>query len=535
MSNTFVLTKILLKGMFSFGDSKKGKKNKIFALMLILLLGICFVPFAIQAKELSFFLGKEGTSLMVEMLVVLNTLLLLIISLMSNIGVVFFSKDNDVLLHMPIKPREIFFARNIVVLVSCYFLTLLMFLPSAIGAGIGIDAGTSYYIFVVLVTVLLPIMPCFISSLITLLIIRYIKFIKNKDLMTYLTTIVALIVGIGFSFSMEYLMPVVDETTDIFALINNYKIFINNLGWVFPYSIPLMKLLSISTEIIFKFIYLFGFSGICAFLVYFSGFLADKIYFSALLRINGFGTKKKQFNELEFRKKTSDNSLNSVLIKRELKVIFRTPMYLLNLILPVIFPLSIMFVLMPIVNDLSGNDLMTISYFIKDYVLEGIILIALICCFGNFSSPVMYSKDGNTNKSINYLPIPFMKSFLIKTLVSSFISIIPYICLVICGQLILKFEIVDIIFPICLGLLIIIAVNFLGTFIDLNRPKIRWNNEAEAVKNNLNVFIYMILLIIYVGVAFVLKEYAIILSILTIGSVIALVYRNETKYIDKLS
>jgi len=204
MSNTLLLTKVLIKGMFSFGSKKKGK---FLGLFLAALLVVCFVPFAMQAKDLAIFLGETGSSLMIEMLVVMSTLVLMMISLMTNIGVVFFSKDNDILLHMPLKPREIFFARNIIVLISCYFLVLLLFLPSSIGIGIGLELGASFYIFTVIVSLLLPIIPCFLSSLITLLMVRFLKFIRNKDVLNYLTMIVALAVGIGFSIGMEYLMP----------------------------------------------------------------------------------------------------------------------------------------------------------------------------------------------------------------------------------------------------------------------------------------------------------------------------------------
>ncbi|MBE6124087.1 MAG: hypothetical protein E7184_00895 [Erysipelotrichaceae bacterium] len=532
MSNTLLLTKVLIKGMFSFGSKKKGK---FLGLFLAALLVVCFVPFAMQAKDLAIFLGETGSSLMIEMLVVMSTLVLMMISLMTNIGVVFFSKDNDILLHMPLKPREIFFARNIIVLISCYFLVLLLFLPSSIGIGIGLELGASFYIFTVIVSLLLPIIPCFLSSLITLLMVRFLKFIRNKDVLNYLTMIVALAVGIGFSIGMEYLMPVVDETTDVMALINNYKVFIGNLGWLFPYSIPLMKIANIATSLIYKLVYLFGIIGIGSFLVYLCCFLADKMYFSSLLKIAGFAGKKKKFDELKFKKKTSNSGVTKSLIKREFSVIFRTPMYLMNMVIPIVFPLSVLFVLIPITNELSADDLLTLSYFIKDYVLYGIFIIVFLCSFGNLSSPVMYSKDGNTNGSINYLPVSFMNCFLVKVFISTIFSIIPYAVLVVVSQLVLKFELLEIIFPICLGLLLSITMCFVGVFIDVNRPKIKWNNEAEAVKNNLNVFIYMIILLIYVLLAFILEIYTILLCIITIGFIIALVYKNESKYIDKLS
>ncbi len=534
MSNTLSLTKILIKGMFSTLEGKN-KKSRIMIFLFLLLMIACFIPFSIQTKELAIFLGTSGTNLMIEMLVILNTIMIFIISFASNLGIVYFSKDNDVLLHLPIKPKEIFFARNIIVIISCYFISLLLFLPSAIGAGIAIKVSWYYYVFIALVTLILPIIPCFITSLITLFLVKYLKFVKNKDLMTYLTLGVALLVGIGFSVGMDYLMPVIDETTDVFALIENYKLFTNKLSIFVPFTIPLMKMASFDTNITYKLIYLFGIAGISSFLICLAGFLADKMYFSALLKINGNGTKKEKFDELKFRKKVSNNSLNSVLVQREIKTILRTPIFMVNLLIPIIFPLALLLVIIPIFNSINNSDLISIVYYIKDYLILGALLVSLICCFGSFSSPVMYSKDGSSNKTMNYLPISFMKNFLIKVSISSLISIIPYIILMVVLEFYLRFEILDLIYPFCLGLLFIIAINFIGLFIDINRPKIKWNSETEAVKSNLNVFIYMLLLIIYGVICFFIEEFAIILFIVTIGLIITLVYKNENKYIDKLS
>lgn len=533
MSNTLALTKILMKGMFSFGERKK--KNKILLVILVLALVVCCIPFATQTRELATFLGTSGTNLMLEMLVILNSILLLVISFTSNIGVVYFSKDNDVLLHMPLKPKEIFFARNIIVIISCYFICLLFFLPSMVGVGIGMSVSWHYYVFGVLATLLLPIIPCFISGIITLLVVKYLKFIKSKDLMTYLTLGVSLVIAIGFEVCMNYLMPVVDETVDAFALIENYKLFINNLSWFLPYAIPLMKIVNFSTNVVYKFIYLFGIAGIGTFIVYFAGFLADKMYFTALLKINGNGTKKKKFNELKFKKKTSNNSLNKVLIQKELKTLLRTPIFLVNLLVPMVFPLALLLVVIPIVKEIGYSDLITITYYGKNYLIWAVLAIAMICSLSNFSSCVMYSKDGSGNKTMNYLPISFMKNYLVKVLVVSFISLVPYAILIVVIQNYLRFELLDILYPICLGLLFIVSVNFLGLFIDINRPKIKWNSETEAVKSNLNVFIYMLLLIIYGVVCFFIKEYSLVLFIVTIGLIVGLIYRNENKYIDKLS
>ena len=166
MSNVLVLVKVLSKSMFAT-FTRGGKKNssntgnKISFLLFSGLMLACFIPLAISAYELSKGLGLRGSNLVVQFLILIMALLSLFMGLFTNISILFLSKDNDQLLYLPFKPREIFIARMIMSLFSSYLLIILFFVPSAIGVGIAQSASFIYYLSII---IYLSINNCFIHS-----------------------------------------------------------------------------------------------------------------------------------------------------------------------------------------------------------------------------------------------------------------------------------------------------------------------------------------------------------------------------------
>ena len=185
MSNVIALVKVLSKSMissFSFKrrEKKESKGNRLGFIIFSLVILACFIPLGISAYELSSGLGRLGSNLIIQFLILVMVLLSLFMGLFTNISILFLSKDNDQLLYLPFKPKEIFVARMIISLFSSYFLIVLFFLPSAIGVGIAQGLSVIFYLSVIISTLLVPIIPVVISSTLLVIFVSMFKFHLNE-------------------------------------------------------------------------------------------------------------------------------------------------------------------------------------------------------------------------------------------------------------------------------------------------------------------------------------------------------------------
>ena len=78
------------------------------------------------------------------------------------------------------------------------------------------------------------------------------------------------------------------------------------------------------------------------------------------------------------------------------------------------------------------------------------------------------------------------------------------VCII--GLILLKLPLDLVLLMLIVGFLGILFTSFIGIFIDLNFPKLHWDTEQKAVKQNLNVIISMIICIA-LGGAYSIYDY----------------------------
>ena len=157
MKEVFLLTKVLFKNAINSNGNKSKKDNKVlkyigWTLLYAYIIGI-----------IAFFSYKMVTALaqINQEAVFLNYCLLAIIglnlmrSLFSGLNLLFFSKDIEFLLPLPVKPYKIVMAKINCMLISEYIISAFMFLPALIVYGYVLKLNILFYIVGILVMLLI--------------------------------------------------------------------------------------------------------------------------------------------------------------------------------------------------------------------------------------------------------------------------------------------------------------------------------------------------------------------------------------------
>ena len=540
MDNVIALVKVLSKSMLSNFSLKKGKKSssaagsKIGFLIFVSLMMLCFIPLAISAHDLSVGLGLRGSNLVIQFLVLVMALLSLFMGSLTNISILFLSKDNDQLLYLPFKPKEIFMARMIMSLFSSYLLIILFFVPSAIGVGIAQGASIVFYISILIATILVPIIPVIISSTLLVVLVSIFKFLRNRNFVTYIIVIFSFVLGFGVSGFLESYMPEITSETDIFLLMEKYEIAINELCQYLMFALPLIKIVDISVGLGMRLLWLVVYVGLTTLFMFLATTLASKLYLKSLLNINS-GVRKKKYSQAKvnelFKKK---KSTFGVLVSNEKKSLFRNPMAFLNLVFPCVMPIIIAVLML---TSVSNMDIITIKSalpYVDDYYNHIILGISLVFSITTMYSAVSFSKEGVNNYAMNYLPVSFIKVFLSKAILGTVLNLVPFLVCMGAIYLIIDIDIMLTLHGLVCSVIAIFAVNLIGVFIDINRPKLKWNSDVEAIKNNMNIFYYMLATVVFYGVLIILCDYAGLIELLVIIFILTMVTARENHYRDKL-
>ena len=176
----------------------------------------------------------------------------------------------------------------------------------------------------------------------------------------------------------------------------------------------------------------------------------------------------------------------------------RTPIYLLNniataFILPIIFLVSIG-------SSVGSQD--EFATFIKsiDWTNPDLLLIVSFAGFAlglmmsslNLITPTALSREGSNIFFMKYIPMSYVKQIQAKIASGLAVSLLGILFSLIAAIIILRLH------PIMIALVLVMSIqgmlfmNYLGMIVDLIRPKLVWEQEAAAVKQNLNAAFTMI-------------------------------------------
>lgn len=536
MSMIFKLTRIFFKEMFSAGDFfenlKTGKKKvgKIIGytvLMLYCLVVFGFMYVSTIATIHSTFSQLGIGNLTPSIIGFFAFMITFIFGFMVTISTYVTSANEEIMLAMPIKNRDLFTAKYL-----CCYLNELLLGSAVILVGLGIYGyfeklltNPLFYLEAILSALVIPMLSVGICYLILVVLLGCFKFLRKKNmLMTISTTIMVgffLIFYFSFQKSVNSMMdPELLLATGQVASFEN----IANMASFFPPINWFSKGIIFCNEGAFlKSIgYILLLVAICVSIPSIILPLLSPLYIRSLDGFNEAKVKKIEKGKVaEFVK--SDIKSTPVLFalfKRDVFSVLRESSWFANgpltlIIFPVMFGISIVaglsqggvsiseliLELQQMVTGIktSNPELLSSILFWVSFVAA-----LLACAMGTMTSiaPTSISREGKGLQNILALPFPTSKLISAKMLHAMLYSVISsgliFIVLVV-AALVFKLPISFLDYFLIfvnfwwLSLVLAFIIHIIDIFIDLCHPKITWENPTAVFKQNLMAVVAMFL------------------------------------------
>ena len=549
MSNVLTLTKVLIKNSFR-GGKRNQKVPTILILTLVLILCLGLPIFEGVKYLVGFFpsLGLNPISLL-SLVFPIGFILIFVTSVFSIISTYFLSSDTEKLLPLPFKSWEILLAKYISSLVIVYIIVLSVLFPILIGMGVGAKAGFVYYLYSLIITFIFPIIPTSILSLIVTSLMRFSTKSRSKDKFTYVVSLIAIVFSFTLSFGSNYITNKImsDPNQTITSLQQLADTLGNTMMKVFFFLYPAYYAM-LHTSSFISILYLLGFILISSLLLIIFALVGQKAYLKGVM---GSKASKKEVKEKTKDKEQKKKSVFKALVVRDIKSIWRYTAFNMNLLLmeiivPIIMIVSTIFGFNNSEEGGTALDTLLNSLSLNNPLSMGIALgIALVLSSTALASPTAISREGKNASFLKGIPVKATTLVHSKMFFGTLSTIIIYLLIFVSAIFMGFLKPLDFIFLTIAALPINILMNYIGIMMDIKNPKLNWDNETAAVKQNLNGVFYMFGLWIIGGILAVIGYflpldgyiYALVLGVLsTIGCISFYLYikKKDMEIFNKL-
>jgi len=531
MSRILALVKVDIRNTFSLSTIKNKLKNResIVHIVIVLIALISLLPtyyFLVSGLSNIFtvYLNVGQKSMFLLTGILLGQMIVLFFGILYVMSKYYFSSDLNILVPLPLRPKEIVGAKFVSLLIYEYLTLLPILLPFIIIYGIKSDVNILYWLYSTIIILFVPVIPLCISSIIVMFFMRYTNIRGKRDLLRTIGYIVLIIALITIQLKLQSIAEraVADEDF-LYKLITDSTFLARRLGIVFPPSMwAALSLSDLSSMSGFLYLLLFVIVSILMFFIML--FLSDRVFFKGLIGNLEVSTSRRaaRVRERDFQRSSPPYI---ALAMKEIKMLVRTPVYLMNSIGGVIIVPIVMILPFFMEDEESVNMLRSVLRDSQQIInLIGVAFITFLGIVNSVCSTT-FSREGKNMWIQRTLPIKVKDQIVGRVLASIFVQVIGIIILY--GSLAylgaLTLEGIFIIGV--LGILGSIPTGEIGMIVDAYRPMLHWDNPQRAMKQNLNVLINMGLGSLYIlGIGLLAYKLLDILDIFVIYIIIALIF-----------
>ena len=542
MDKVIKLTKIFLKNSFSNMDARMGISTK--SKSKILIYGILFLYFAGLITFLGYnlldgLIAIHQETIFVGMILFMIFGLAIIQTIFSSINILYFTKDSEYLLPLPLKPYQIILARTNVMLIAEYVIIFLIGFIPLVMYGILTGAGIVYYLTMILAVILVPILPVLLISMLVMFIMSFAKLTKNRNRFQLFATLLVLAIIIALSISTsgmkqdltnEEMAQMVVQANGMIELVKGYVPTVDYLmealttNSLFTAIVEVLKTLGIT---------------IIGFIVYM--LIAQKIYFKGLvgnLFGGGASSSNKEINQKEYR----NSKLYKSYVGKEFKNMARNPVFLMQCLIPAILIPIIMVVVVYTGLNSDGMGLEQITQMVQQMPTNTFFIACIILGVIQFFTMFIYisitaiSRDGENAVFMKYIPVSLYKQYMYKIIPNIIMNIVTIIITLGMAEYLLNLPVITLIALFVVATIMGILQSIVMIIVDLKRPKLNWDSEYAVAKQNLNlvfpVLLAMVNIVILVGFVYLLKDINVYVGVGILGIlyIIATVITNKYLY-----
>ena len=527
MDKVIKLTKIFLKNSFSNMDARMGISTK--SKSKIIVYGLLFLYFAgliifLGYNLLDGLIAIHQETIFVGMILFMIFGLGIIQTIFSSINILYFTKDSEYLLPLPLKPYQIILARTNVMLIAEYVIIFLIGFIPLVMYGILTGAGIVYYLTMILSVILVPILPVLLISMLIMFIMSFARLTKNRNRFQLFATLLVLAIIIAISISTsgmkqdltnEEMAQMVVQANGMIELVKGYVPTVDYLmealttNSLFTAIVEVLKTLGIT---------------IIGFIVYM--LIAQKIYFKGLvgnLFGGGASSSNKEINQKEYR----NSKLYKSYVGKEFKNMARNPVFLMQCLIPAVLIPIIMVVVVYAGLNSDGMGLEQITQMVQQMPTNTFFIACIILGVIQFFTMFIYisitaiSRDGENAVFMKYIPVSLYKQYMYKIIPNIIMNIVTIIITLGMAEYLLRLPAITLIALFIVATIMGILQSIAMIIVDLKRPKLNWDSEYAVAKQNLNlvfpVLLAMVNIVILVGCVYLLKDINVYMGIGIIG------------------
>ena len=489
MREVFLLAKTLLKSGGLFGGGNSGKKGRY---LVPVMLGIAFLSFAFSVGALTVDLyrgllpfGQE--TVLLPLAFGATSAVIFFFGIFYTISVMYHADDISLLLYLPLRPWQILGAKFVTLVIYEYVFESFILVPVLATYAVVSAAGPLFVLYAVLLALAAPVIALAIASVLIMVVMRFTRFAKNKQLFNYISGILAFIIAIGFNIVLQTGMRnAMSDPTAITSLAPLMSRIFPGTGFAATALIESGNLTGLLNLLLFL---LYSAAAAAAFLL-----LGQALYFKGVAGVTESSAKRKAISAETLTKETAGAPVLWSYTKKELRLLMRSPIAFMNCVLiNFIWPLVLLLMLFTssdsidavrqIVTDISRNSPSTLIAIVAGAA-------AFLSC-GNAVTSSSFSREGKGIYFMKYIPVSYKRQLAAKALAGLLLSAVGIVMLCAVG-LYFGAALLPVLVGLVLGLAMGISGSVAGLLIDASRPKLDWTNEQQAIKQNMNVLLHML-------------------------------------------
>ena len=521
MKNYFTIFRLFFKYMFRKGGEKSSKwiwaayifVGLVFAAVIA---SIC-VTIAVLANTVN---GMGLLPEFITMMLVVACVAVVLLGLVPMMTYLYFSRDTEFMLTLPVKSSTVFMAKLSVVYLTEIIVSTVILIPAMLSVGIITGQGALFYIIMLFAVLLVPAIPLVIVAVLAIPLMWIVSFFKNKGA---LTSIVVILLGCGVFAAYYALIAGLNSGSgdefDPEAVVASLTNALNTVAAILVPLAAIARLATLSPKTAFgefsvgtaALINLAVFVGFVVVLLALAILVSSAVYRRGARSILEGGTKKNN-GKIEFAEKSS---ALSAFFKKEWRELVRTPAFAFQCLSGILLCPIIIYFMSTMFStglDVGGEDEIAaevdkIIALIKSFVLIG--FIAMFCVSMNVGAPTAITREGKNFYLLKVVPMTYRVQIRAKLLLYVIVSSLSIVTSLVVTA-VLAFDLTNLIFGTIFLLLYNYGYNCVCIYIDLRRPKLNWSTPNEAVKNNRNAVVPMLInmavgiLLIAIPVTFVL-------------------------------
>lgn len=413
---------------------------------------------------------------------------------------------------MPLRPVELLSARMATVYAIEAPLSLLIIGIAAAVFGIRNQPQADFYLWAILNALALPLMPLAISYFILVPLVSASRWLKRKNAILYIGGFLGLGLALGFNMYLQTMLAKIEDPVLLRAiLMGQQERFADIARWWPPAWLTIKALgtersagsptgafflVSIARKAAFSLANLALGAGAAGL----SALVMSRAYLKVVVSFGEVSARKERIGARESERLFAARPKLYALVLRELRLMNREPMYLLNgpfviVLIPVILGITLI---------AQGKEMAEALGQLRPLLDSqvGYLIPAGIGIFLASSTSIActsFSRDAKAIPLLKALPLSAGELISAKLIHALLFAAIGVVFGTLGIGLLLDIAAFDLAVALVLALLGALAINTAGLVLDLFNPSLHWENPISALKQNPNAIITIVVAMGVVG------------------------------------